>query len=172
MDDHTAMPGDMSLDRLKEISSWISSANDLDRLLELIIETATRAMNARAGSLLLLDPKSGKLYFQVATGAKKDQIKSYVVALGQGIAGTVAETGEPLLIPDVKKDSRWFNEISDAIGFETRSIACVPMRKESQVIGVVQLIDKQDGMPFQASDLPPLLVYADLAAMWRSFVPV
>ncbi|MEE9496347.1 MAG: hypothetical protein V3V39_07455, partial [Desulfobacterales bacterium] len=53
---------DISIDRLKEISTWVSSVQDLDQLLELIIETATRMMDAKASSLLLLDPKTQKLY--------------------------------------------------------------------------------------------------------------
>jgi Nif-specific regulatory protein len=155
---------EMPFSQLREISSWISSAHDLDHLLQLVVETATRAMNAKAGSLLLLDPKTGNLYFQVATGEKKGKIKSYEVAIGQGIAGSVAQNGQPLLIPDVTKDSRWYKEISDAIGFETRSIACVPMRVETQVVGVVQIIDKQDGSYLKDTDLILLQVYADLAA--------
>jgi len=154
----------MPLSQLREISSWISSAHDLDHLLQLVVETATRAMNAKAGSLLLFDQKTGKLYFQVATGEKKDEIKFYEVAMGQGIAGTVAQNGLPLLIPDVANDSRWYKEISKAIGFETRSIACVPMRLETQVVGVVQIIDKLDGTCLKDTDLMLLQVYADLAA--------
>jgi Nif-specific regulatory protein len=155
---------ELPIDQLKEISSWISSADDLDRLLHLVVETATRAMSAKAGSLLLLDRKTGKLYFQVAIGPKKETIKSYEVPLGQGIAGTVAQKGLALLIPDVKKDPRWYKEISDAIGFETRSIACAPMRVGTDVIGVVQIIDKQDGNCLKDTDLVLLQVYADLAA--------
>ncbi|MFH0729927.1 MAG: sigma 54-interacting transcriptional regulator [Pseudomonadota bacterium] len=157
-------PTEMSIDRLKEISSWISSSHDLDHLLHLVVDTATRAMDAKAGSLLLLDRKTGNLYFRVATGAKKETIKSFEVPLGQGIAGTVAQMGQPLLIPDVSKDPRWYKEISDAIGFETRSIACVPMRVGTTVIGVVQIIDKLDGSALKDSELVLLQVYADLAA--------
>ena len=51
---------DASIDRLKEISTWVSSVQDLDQLLELIIETATRMMDAKASSLLLLDQKTKK----------------------------------------------------------------------------------------------------------------
>jgi Nif-specific regulatory protein len=157
-------PTEMPIDRLREISSWISSSHDLDHLLHLVVDTATRAMDAKAGSLLLLDGKTGNLYFRVATGAKKETIKSYEVPLGQGIAGTVAQNGHPLLIQDVTKDPRWYKEISDAIGFETRSIACVPMRVGPTVIGVVQIIDKKDGSALKDTDLVLLQVYADLAA--------
>ena len=52
---------DSPTDRLKEISTWISSVLDLNELLELIIEKATRMMQAKASSLLLLDKKTRKL---------------------------------------------------------------------------------------------------------------
>ncbi|MDX9788123.1 MAG: sigma 54-interacting transcriptional regulator [Desulfobacterales bacterium] len=153
------------MDHLKEISSWISSANDLDRLLHLVVETAVRAMDARAGSLLLLDRKTSRLHFQVATGEKREQIKAYEVDLGQGIAGTVAKTGTSLLIPDVEKDARWCKEISLAIGYKTHSIVCVPMRMGTTVIGVVQIIDKLDGTNLTENNMDLLQIYADLAAV-------
>lgn len=155
---------DASFERLKEISTWVSSINDLDRLLALITETAKKVMNTKASSLLLLDKKTNKLYFKVATGESKEKVKDFEINIGQGIAGLVAQTGEPLLINDVSKDPRWFKDISEAISFDTSSIACVPMKKDNQVLGVMQIIDKQDGLPLDQDDLEFLKAYADLAA--------
>jgi Nif-specific regulatory protein len=131
----------------------------------LIIESAAGMVKAKASSLLLLDPKTRKLYFKVATGEKKREIKEFEVSLGQGIAGAVAESGEALLIPDVSKDPRWLKDISEAIGFETRSIACVPMKRGDEVIGVFQIIDKESGEPIQEKDMKTLAEFADLAAV-------
>jgi Nif-specific regulatory protein len=153
-----------SIDHINEISAWVSSVQDLDQLLELIIETATRMMDAKASSLLLLDRKTQKLYFKVATGTKGTDIKQFEIDLGQGIAGHVAQTGEPLLIPDVAKDPRWYKEISESIGFKTQSIACVPMKINGEIIGVVEIIDKADGSSIRDKDLKILSVFADLAA--------
>jgi Nif-specific regulatory protein len=153
-----------SIDHINEISAWVSSVQDLDQLLELIIETATRMMDAKASSLLLLDRKTQKLYFKVATGVKGTDIKQFEIDLGQGIAGYVAQTGEPLLIPDVAKDPRWYKEISESIGFKTQSIACVPMKIKGDIIGVVEIIDKADGSSIRDEDLKILSVFADLAA--------
>lgn len=155
---------DPRIDVLKAISSWGSVAFDLDQLLQLIIETSTKVMKAKASSLLLLDNKAQKLYFKIATGKKKKEVKKYGVNLGQGIAGYVAETGEPLLIPDVAKDERWYKKISESIGFQTRSIACVPMKIEGKVIGVVEIIDREDGRPIQEEDLRVLTTFAGLAS--------
>lgn len=153
-----------SIDRLKEISTWVSSVFDLDELLELIIDTATRMVQAKASSLLLLDKKTKKLYFKVATGEKGEEVMKFEVNLGQGIAGFVAETGEPLLISDVSKDPRWYKEISESVGFETRSIACVPMKVDGEIIGVVEIIDKEDGSPIRNEDMHTLTVFAELAS--------
>jgi Nif-specific regulatory protein len=163
--DNNNFNSDSSIDRLREISTWVSSVQDLDQLLELIIETATRMMDAKASSLLLLDPKTKKLYFKVATGEKKEDVKRFEIELGQGIAGYVAQTGESLLIPDVSEDPRWYKEISESIGFRTRSIACVPLKVMDEIIGVVEIIDKADGGSIRNDDLKILSVFADLAAL-------
>ena len=163
MNQKTSTPG-ASIDRLKEISTWVSSVFDLDELLELIIDTATRMVQAKASSLLLLDKRTKKLHFKVATGEKGEEVMKFEVNLGQGIAGFVAETGEPLLIPDVSKEPRWYKEISESIGFETRSIACVPMKVDGEIIGVVEIIDKEDGSPIQNEDMFTLTVFAELAS--------
>ncbi len=153
------------MERLREISTWVSSVLDLDQLLELIIEKATRMMQAKASSLLLLDKKTRKLYFKVATGEKGSEVRKYEISLGQGIAGYVAQKGEPLLIPDVRTDPRWYKKISESTGFETRSIACVPMMSNGDIIGVVEIIDKEDGSPIQPEDMKLLTVFAELASL-------
>ena len=84
------------IDQLKAISSWVSSVQDLDKLLQLIIESATGVVCAEAASLLLLDPKTNTLFFKVATGSKGEAVKDFRVKIGQGIAGHVAKTGHPL----------------------------------------------------------------------------
>lgn len=157
--------GDLSIDHLKNITQWISNIYDLNQLLELVLETGTRIMRAKASSLLLLDQKTKQLYFKVTTGDKKDEMKNFAIRLGQGIAGHVAETGQPLLIEDVAKDRRWYRSISDQIGFKTRSILCVPMKVNDKVIGAIEFINKTDGDCFHQNDLGLLTVFADLAAL-------
>jgi len=161
----TEQYAEFSIDHIKDISTWISFAHDLNQLLELILETGTRIMRARASSLLLLDQKTKKLYFKVTTGTKKEEVKNFEIEVGQGIAGHVAKTGEPLLIKDVAKDSRWYRSISDQIGFKTRSILCVPMKVGDKIIGAIEFINKSEKDSFQKSDLELLSVFADLAAV-------
>jgi Nif-specific regulatory protein len=159
-------PSDAALiAHLKEISSWVSSVQDLDKVLEQITTSAARVMQAKAASLLLVDRKTDTLFFQVATGEKREEVKEYRVRMGQGIAGHVAQSGQALLIGDVSKDPRWFKEISESIGFETQSIACVPLKGDQAIIGVMQIIDKEDGRPLSAGDMRLLEEFASLAAL-------
>ena len=87
-------PTESLVERLHEIASWVSSSQDLEKLLELVLETAAGILNAKAGSILLLNRRTKKLVFKAATGEKKQQLKSFTIKLGQGIAGHVAQTGE------------------------------------------------------------------------------
>jgi Nif-specific regulatory protein len=155
---------DPRLQFFSNISSLVTSVFDLEHLLGLIIESITEVMKARASSLLLLDEKTKKLYFQVATGDKKDDVKKFEVGLGEGIAGYVAKTGKPLLVEDVSKDPLWDKKISESIGFDTTSIACVPMKIGEDVIGVVEIIDREDGKAIRNEDMEILVSFANLAA--------
>jgi Nif-specific regulatory protein len=150
---------------LKEISTWVSSVQDLDKLLELIIASAARVTRAKAASLLLVDPKTKTLFFQVATGEKSKEVKEFRIKMGQGIAGLVAQTGQPQLSDDVRNDPRWYKQLSETIGFETQSIACVPLKSGDAIIGVMQVIDKEDGRPLRQEDMHLLEEFAALAAL-------
>ncbi len=153
------------IDQFKAISSWVSSVQDLDKLLQLIIESATSIVGAEAASLLLLDPKTKSLYFKVATGAKSNAVKEFRVRIGEGISGHVAKTGQPLLISDAQQDPRWNRKISDSINFDTRSMACVPLTINRDIIGVVQVINKKDTTQFTQEDMAVLEEFSGLAAL-------
>jgi Nif-specific regulatory protein len=152
------------VERLNEISSWVQSSQDLEKLLELILETATGILNVKAGAILLLDERTKKLVFKAATGEKRQQVKSFTIKLGQGIAGHVAKTGKPVLIKDVAHEPLWDSAISHSLRFQTQSIACVPLQIEREVVGVLEVIDKTDGRPLETSDLEHLTVFSGVAA--------
>ncbi|MFW5936755.1 MAG: GAF domain-containing protein, partial [Desulfosalsimonas sp.] len=97
----------------KMAESGASPEEDLNRLLEMILESGARMMRAKASSLLLVDSRTQKLHFRVATGEKKNEVKQFSLNVGEGIAGYVAQQGEPLLIRDVSRDSRWYRQISE-----------------------------------------------------------
>jgi len=152
------------LQYLNDISAWVSCVQDQKQLPGLIVDTAARMMQAKASSLLLLDEDGETLKFEVTTGPKKQEIKKLELKIGQGIAGYVAKTGEPLLVKDVSKDRRWYKPISDTIDFKTKSIACSPLKIGADIIGVLQIIDRKDGHSFNTDDLNILNVFANVCS--------
>ncbi len=148
----------------KDVSGLIDSVGDLDKLLDIIIQTATKVMEAKASSLLLVDKKTNKLYFHTATGEKRDEVKKFEVNMGEGIAGWVAMEGKPILVKDVSKEPRWNRRISEEIGFTTHSIACAPLKLKDEVTGVLEIIDREDGTSIKEDDMDILTAFADLAA--------
>lgn len=158
------MPPNSNVKFLKDITDLIGSVADIENLLKILVITATRVLEVRAASLILHDPKSGKLYFHVAVGDGNEEVKRYELDKGEGIAGWVFEHGVPLLAPDVSADPRWSPRIAQSIGMDTRSIACAPLVVEGTTIGVMEIIDHETGEPLSEADMESLQAFASLAA--------
>ena len=152
------------LEYLNDLSAWVTGVRDPESLPKLIVDTAERVIQAKASSLLLLDEDKQTLRFEITTGAKKDALKQFQVKVGEGLAGRVAQTGDPLLVKDVSSDSRWDQSISENIDFKTKSIACSPVNIDGNVVGVLQVIDRKDGFPLDENDLKMLNVFANVCA--------
>lgn len=112
---------------LNEMSTSLSSTLDLDEVLTLIMERINAVLKVEAGSLLLIDDKTGELVFQIALGEKAEGVKPFRLQMGQGIAGHVAQSGEPLMISDAQRDRRHYKAVDVITDFLTRSILCVPI---------------------------------------------
>jgi GAF domain-containing protein len=153
-----------TLERLLEISSLLSSTLDLDELLATIMASATELTNAETSSLLLLDEDAGELTVEVATGKPGEAVARERVPAGRGIAGWVVEQGEPALVDDPHSDQRFYGEIDEKTGFETRSILAVPMTTRERTIGVIEAINKRAGS-FDDRDLRVTSALASQAAI-------
>jgi GAF domain-containing protein/FixJ family two-component response regulator len=149
---------------LNEVGQALSTTLDLEQALTLIMERINSILRVEAGSLLLTDEEAGELVFQIALGEKSDQVKPLRLRIGQGIAGRVAETGQPLLIPDVGQDRVEAPTVDISTDFLARSVLCVPMVARRQTIGVIEVINKLDG-PFTEDDLRVLTSIANYAAV-------
>jgi GAF domain-containing protein len=135
------------------------------QLLEIIVETAARVIGAQAASLFLIDQQTDELVFEVALGQKADEVKKFRVPLGHGIAGLVAVSGQPMAISDVANDPRRASDIQQSIGYTPRNILCVPLFYSDQIIGVLELLDKEGAASFSMGDTDTLSMFANLAAV-------
>ena len=149
---------------LNQVGQALSSTVDLEDVLTLIMERINAMLLVEAGSLLLIDDETEELVFQIALGEKAEQVKPLRLKIGQGIAGHVAEAGQPLLISDVRPDPRHRTAVDVPADFETRSVLCVPMIARGKLIGVIEIMNKQVGA-FTEGDQTLLSSIAGYAAV-------
>lgn len=142
-----------TLSALYEVGKALTSTLDLEQVLPLVMEKAQELLGAEASSLLLIDPGTGELAFQVALGKKGSVVRELRLKKGEGIAGWVALQGRPALVNDVHQDPRFCRAVDERTEFTTHSLVCVPLLAREQVIGVIEVINRRDGRPFEERDL-------------------
>ncbi len=155
----------LDLSQISVINKKINSTIELQDLLEVILDISKDLVTAEGSSLLLTDPKSGDLTFNIVSGEKKKQIKGFKIPKGVGIAGTVAGTGKPLIVNNVKDDPRHFGEIDKKFSFNTRSILCVPMEIKGKLTGVLEAVNAIGRDGFSEWDQDVLSYLAEQAAI-------
>lgn len=155
-----------NMKKVLAVNAQLNSTLELGALLEIIMRTAAEVMRTVTASLLLLDPASGDLLFQVALGEKGGELKEkFRVKKGEGIAGAVADTGKTLIVNDVRSDTRFAKRFDQSTGFVTKAILCVPMNARNKIIGVLQAINPVDGRDFSEEDRFLFETFADQAAI-------
>jgi signal transduction histidine kinase len=152
-------------ERIIELSRHLNAVLELPLLLQRIIEAARELTNSEASSILLVDRKTGDLYFEAATGAKSEEIQRVVVPMDSSIAGWVVQHNDPLVIEDAQKDDRHFQESDIETGHTTHSLIAVPLSVKGRVIGVVEALNKADGQSFDEDDVSLLTTMAAQAAV-------
>ncbi len=150
--------------RLVELSTILNSTLDLDELLQTITATATELLDCEAASILLYDEKNPRLYFAAATGSNPSQLAEIPVPMEGSIAGTIFRTNQPLILNDVEHDPRHFSQVSNQIKFKTRTLLGVPMPIKDRTVGVLEAVNKRDGI-FTDRDVTILSVTAAHAAI-------
>ncbi len=122
----------------------ITSTLNLDQVLEHILEQIDRALMVEVVSLALIDEDEECLVYQASSSLNKSMI-GMRVDIGTGIAGWVAEKGKGIVVPNVQEDPRFYPGVDQQVDFETRAIACAPIRSQGKLIGVLQAINPLDG---------------------------
>jgi sigma-B regulation protein RsbU (phosphoserine phosphatase) len=143
-----------NLSSLIEVSIIVNSTLDLDSVLSLVMEKAQSVMDAEASSVMLINEKTGMLEWEVALGEVGQQVKEKIqLRVGEGIAGWVAQSGQPIIVPDVSQDPRFSKRSDEATGFKTHSILAAPLKVKDRIIGVAEVINPLHGKSFTEDDL-------------------
>jgi len=150
------------LTALLDVGKAMASERNLDRLLQLILSEVTMVVGADRSSLFLVDRERNELWSKIAQGLEVREIR---IKIGMGISGYVAHTGKTVNIQDAYNDPRFNQETDQRTGYHTQTILCVPMlNKMNDVIGVLQVLNKRDGV-FTREDEELLLALSSQAAV-------
>lgn len=136
-----------------------------DELLQTIVEAAARIFGAAAASLALVDERAGQLVFRVAYGVGSETVVGMRIGLDQGVAGYVANTGQPIAISNVQTDPRFSRDTAERTGYVPKSILAMPLLVEDRVIGVMEVLDKISAPSFGMQDMELLGLFARQAAI-------
>jgi signal transduction histidine kinase len=131
--------------RLIDISRDLASTLDLDELLDRIVNAAADITSAESASILLYDNTSRQLYFQVATNLDEPTMRGLVVPLEGSIAGWIVTNRKPVRSDNVHEDPRHFGDIAQTTGIPTQSILGIPLITKDKIVGVLEVLNKQEG---------------------------
>jgi diguanylate cyclase (GGDEF)-like protein len=148
-----------------EVGKALFSTLDLQKILQTIMEKISDLLQPDTWSLLMIDENSQELYFEIAIGAGAEKLRDARLKIGEGVAGWVAQHGEPVLIENAAADPRFTRKIDDLTHTETHSIVCVPIKAHGNVLGVIELVNAFGKPSFGNDDIPILKSLADYAAI-------
>ena len=151
------------LNLLIDAAKSVNSTLDLDKLLDVILETAIKSIAADRGTLYVVDELKSEIWSKALRGTEVIEIR---LPIGKGLSGYVAKTGEIINIPDAYNDSRFNPEVDKKSGYRTNNMLCMPMRnRDGKIIGVFQMLNKKGG-PFTTQDeefINALSIHASIA---------
>ncbi len=147
---------------LKEVANTIVSSNNIDSITNLVLDLALNYINAKNGSILLVDEKN-ELIVKAARGLEPSVISALRLKIGENICGKVALDRKPLLVKDIEKDGRVSKKEGDK--YKTKSFICCPILMKDKLLGVININDKIDGSPFTEDELDLVSILANQAAI-------
>jgi diguanylate cyclase (GGDEF)-like protein len=159
-----------NLSLLYNIGRAMTYISDLKSLLKYILNQAIEVTLAEKGSIMLHDPDTNQLSVRVLAGLKdkeyqqkvnNNEIKCKTFTPGEGVAGTVFQTGKPIIINRTDDDNSF---VGCSASFAD-SIACIPMKVYEDIIGVINVTNKKNDVGFTEDDIEMLRAVADQAAI-------
>ncbi|MCL4557952.1 MAG: GAF domain-containing protein [Deltaproteobacteria bacterium] len=132
--------------KLYELSMVLNSNLDTKAVVRDAMNAIVSLVDADVGSLMLVDRERRELFFEVALGDKEKILKQIRLKFGQGVAGWVAQQRQPVIVNDTASDTRFYRKADEKTGFVTKNILCVPVLSKNEVIGVIQALNKKEGL--------------------------
>ncbi len=131
---------------LNEISAAVTSSLNARDIYHLVMEKLNEYFQVDAGSLLMIDSETQELVFVMTLEAGEEKLFGVRVPQGQGIVGMVAQTQRYAIIHDAQRDPRFYAKVSESLNYVVHTILCVPIIVKARTIGVIELLNKRDGV--------------------------
>lgn len=147
------------------ISRGLSHRTSIQKTLEEICVHVEGFFSPRHLAFLLVEPDTGDLTFNHVVGEKAELVSGKKLRKGTGLAGWVAETGDPLLIEDTAQDPRFATQFLTAKTKGCSTVMVVPIKSGDLVYGVMELIDTRHGERFTQSNLADFAAIAEVTSM-------
>ncbi|MFC1932413.1 GAF domain-containing protein [Chloroflexota bacterium] len=127
---------------LSRVSAALSGLWDLDAVLRVALDNMLKIMNGTIGGILLLDEETQMLSYRVHRGLSTRYAEEMRVSLGEGVAGSVAQSGKSILLDDISADPRAAHpELVSNEGL--KAFISVPLRAKDKVLGVINVASRQ-----------------------------
>jgi GAF domain-containing protein len=148
------------------VAAGVLGADDAHRsLLQATVEVARAIFGAKAASVFLLDEEAEELVFEAVAGQGEGELIGMRFPAGNGIAGWVLTTGEPLVVDDLTSDTRWSRSQAESTGYVPKSMMAVPLLVEERALGVLSVLDRPAESKLRLSEVDLLGLFANQAAI-------
>ncbi|HVN54129.1 MAG TPA: PAS domain S-box protein [Anaerolineaceae bacterium] len=148
---------EQEMETVIEVSAALRPLTNRAEILPKILEQIMAQLNARAAMIVMSNPVTGKLIFEMGSG-EWAAVAGAVLGVDEGINGWVIRTGQPYNNLDIRTDARLARP--DLFG-EIRSVSCVPLIAQRQTIGALWV---GCDIPFTESEQRLLTAIGDIAA--------
>lgn len=151
------------LQALADTSGVINSSLDLTTVLNTVMDTIIRITGAERGFLMLMNAR-GELEFRIARNVERESLDSSAFQVSRTVVDQVAQTGEPVVTTNAQADPR-FSSQESVVGYNLRSIVCVPLTLRSVITGVIYVDNRIRTGLFTERERDLLSSFANQAAI-------
>lgn len=138
--------------RISEICAAVNAVITAKELLEISLRLTMNLLGAQRGSIFLLSENGKDLILKIALGMAGADEEKMVKRLGEGVVGQVGESKQPIVVDDIAQDAR-FKNYKPRGSYQTPSFICAPLLVKDQLIGVINIADKESGARFSRHEL-------------------
>lgn len=152
------------LQAIQQVSRAVTTSLDLDRVLNMVMDTIIRLTGAERGFLMLLDSDTRRLTFRVARNMDRETIHKSSFKISRSIVNQVAMEGRAIVTTNAQSDPR-FSAQESVVSYSLRSILCVPLKVRDELIGVIYADNRVVTGLFDDKDRDLLDSFASQAAV-------